>query len=81
MAKKEDPSFTWDEAKRLMGKTIKEVREFHNGHFDEGFLLFFNDGTVLSAQDGEYGDNAFKIISLEEARKKEVTNNRVAGIL
>lgn len=71
----------WEDIKKLIGRHVKEVREFKIGHFDEGFLLFFDDGTVLTAQDGEYGDNAFRIVPIDKARGFKVYKGRVAGLL
>lgn len=55
----------YDDLKTLINKRLVEVNWYYRGPFDSGFLLKFEDGQKLTAQDGEYGDNAFKFIKEE----------------
>ena len=65
-----------EELKNLVGKKVIDVKWFQNGAFDEGFILFFEDNFYLTAQDGEYGDNAFEFLDLEEVREKLRDNGK-----
>lgn len=47
---------------QLIGKRVIEVRHFQEGGFSEGWEIFFDDGSILTAQDGEYGNDAFEFI-------------------
>jgi hypothetical protein len=58
--------------RNLIGKRVLNVIEFDNGGFDSGFIIEFGNKIFLTAQDGEYGDNAFKFIDIEEVRKSKV---------
>ena len=47
----------------LIGQEITHIEAFNNNDLDSGFILTFEDGAKLTAQDGEYGDNAFKFLN------------------
>ena len=44
--------------------------KYFNYSFDEGYIIYFDNGLCLTAQDGEYGDNVFVIYTKEQADKK-----------
>lgn len=46
----------------LVGVKIKSVDWFNHGYLDSGFIITFENGVRLTAQDGEYGDNAFRFL-------------------
>lgn len=54
---------------QLIGQKVVDVRHFYEGPFSEGWLITFSSGLILSARDGEYGDDAFTIIDLEEQER------------
>ena len=52
------------ELKKLIGKKIISIERYgDNSHFDSGYFIIFENGKILTAQDGEYGDNAFSFVS------------------
>lgn len=51
----------------LVGKTVVEVIHFSNGPFSEGWILTFDDGSRLTATDGEYGDDSFRFLKEGES--------------
>lgn len=53
---------TLKDLKSLIGISVQKVEEFDRGPFDSGFYIYFSNGAILSAQDGEYGDNAFRLV-------------------
>jgi hypothetical protein len=78
MAKKvEDISKEWysneenkERLPQLVGKKVVEVQHYSDyykgGAFTEGWLIIFSDGSVLTARDGEYGDDSFQFVRAEE---------------
>lgn len=58
------------------GKKVLDVIPFLKGHFDTGFILQFEGNLFLTAQDGEYGDDAFKILTSKEVKVKLELNKR-----
>lgn len=54
----------------LVGCKVIEVFEF-TGSFDEGYVIVFDNGKMLTAQDGEYGDNAFVFLNEEDLKEKD----------
>ena len=58
--------------KSLIGRYVKKVEEFGVEPYStslSGFFITFDDGLVLGAMDGEYGDNAFEFIDKEKYEK------------
>lgn len=51
---------------KLVGRKVVRVKHFDNGSFDEGWYIYFDDGQILNARDGEYGDDAFRFVEEEE---------------
>ena len=65
---------TKEQLQELIGAKVVAIDEF-TGSFDNGFILHFQkEGAIfltsLTAQDGEYGDNAFEFLNEEEMEKK-----------
>ena len=56
--------------KDLIGKKIIKVIEFTADSFDEGIIIIFEGNIYLTAQDGEYGDNAFSFLTEKKAKEK-----------
>ena len=48
-----------NEFKKILGQRVIGVSQFYQGSFNEGFIVKFENGEELTAQDGEYGDNTF----------------------
>ena len=46
----------------LTGTTVIKTTCFDDGPFDSGWKIFFSNGSILTAQDGEYGDDAFAFV-------------------
>lgn len=63
-----------EELKELIGKKIISIEEFDNSAHDNGFFIIFDNGKILTAQDGEFGDNAFNFVSEEEYKKSNKKN-------
>jgi len=59
---------TLESLKKLIGKTVTAV-EHYGSTMNEGFIISFSDGNFLTAQDGEYGDNAFEFLTREEVEE------------
>lgn len=52
-----------NELKKLIGKKVICIEEYDDGIYDKGFFITFDNNMILTAQDGEFGDNAFSIVS------------------
>ena len=51
---------------KLVGQKVVEVQHFQDGAFSEGWLITFSDGSVMTATDGEYGDDSFRFVNAKE---------------
>jgi len=49
------------ELNKLVGAKVVKVIPFVKSDFDSGYHLQLSNGKYLSAQDGEYGDNALEV--------------------
>jgi hypothetical protein len=67
------------ELKKLIGSKVVNVIFFDNGRFREGFILEFDNGMYLTAQDDEYGDNSFAFLTEEEVAQKIALTERRLG--
>ena len=47
---------------KLVGKVVVGVEHYWDGSWEEGWNIIFDDGTILTANDGEYGDDAFRFL-------------------
>ena len=54
----------------LIGINVEKIEKYDNGSFDSGYYVVFSNGLVLTAQDGEYGDNAFEFVGKERLKSK-----------
>ena len=54
----------------LLGKKVVATRHFYGGPFNECWVITFNDGSMLSAKDGEYGTDSFYFLTPEELVEK-----------
>ena len=52
----------YKELKKLIDRKVVAIEPFDNGAFDSGYIIIFDNGMKLTAQDGEYGDNALNFI-------------------
>ena len=57
--------------KSLIGATIKRIEHYDDGSLHEGYYLIFNNGLILTARDGEYGENALEFVNEEEYNKEK----------
>ena len=55
----------------LVGATINRIEHYDGGSFHEGYYLMFSNGLILTARDGEYGDNALVFVGEEEYNKEK----------
>ena len=60
-----------DKLKLLIGATITRINHYDSGSFHEGYYLMFSNGLILTARDGEYGDNALVFVGEEEYNKEK----------
>lgn len=51
-----------EKMRSLIGKSVKDVL----GDDSHGFVLVFDDGTMITATDSEYGENAIRFVTKEE---------------
>ena len=56
----------------LIGATIKRIEHYDDGSLHEGYSLIFNNGLILTARDGEYGENALEFVNEEEYNKENL---------
>jgi len=58
-----EPNYAYDKnIGKLVGKRVVDIKYYDNGNFDTATVLVFDDGTMLCAQDGEYGEDVLCII-------------------
>jgi len=48
----------------LVGRTVIKTEQFATD-WESGWKIFFSDGSILTALDGEYGDDAFSFVVSE----------------
>ena len=61
-----------DSFKALIGHKIVEVIEYTLYHDSQTLIaLVFDDGRILTAEDGEYGDNNFRFTTKENLKTEE----------
>lgn len=63
-----------EKLKLLIGATIKKIEHYREGNMNEGYFVIFDNGLILTAQDGEYGDNTLEFVA--NKKYKNIKNKK-----
>jgi len=57
--------------KSLIGIAVKNIEKYDDGNAGYNYFITFNNGLILMAQDGEYGENAFEFVNGKDYKAKD----------